>query len=309
MAAPLTTSARIALVGLGNMGSAIAERILAAKHPLSVFNRSPGRDDELVALGATRLGSLRSALAEADVVLTSLTDDDAVESAVCGPDGILSGARAGTVLVETSTISIAASERVAAAAAKRGVEYLRAPFSGNPVAIRSGNAAVFVSGPSATAEECRPLLEAIGPTVRYVGEDERARALKLALQVMIGGTAALLAEALVLGESAGLERKDLLEAIAASAVGSRFVEYKTGPLLADDYSATFTTAMMVKDVGLVQDLARATGAALPLTDELRALLESTCEHGHADEDFISLLLELQRRSAGVAAPAKGKESQ
>jgi 3-hydroxyisobutyrate dehydrogenase len=168
---------------------------------------------------------------------------------------------------------------------------------------------MFVSGPAATATSYQPLLEAITPTVRYVGEGERARVLKLVLQVMIGGTAALLAEALVLGESAGLEREDLLAAIAASVAGSRFVEYKTGPLLDDDYTATFTTAMMLKDVGLVQDLARTTGAALPLTDELRALLESTCEHGHAEKDFVSVLLELQRRSASVGTSTEGRGSE
>ena len=303
MAAPLE---RVSVVGLGHMGTAIAERVLAGTYPLLVFNRSPGRDSALVAAGAARLASLESALVEADISLTSLPDDEAVESVLCGPHGILAAARPGTVLVETSTISVAASEKVAGAAAEHDVHYLRAPISGNPAALRSGTATVFVSGRPDVVDACRPLLEQIAPTVRFVGEGERARVVKLVLQVMIGGTAGLLAEALVLGEGAGLERKTLLEAIGSSVVGSRFIEYKTGPLLHDDYSSTFTTAMMVKDVDLILDLADSGDAALPLTRELRALLESACEHGHADDDFSSLLVELKERSAGIETATKDR---
>jgi 3-hydroxyisobutyrate dehydrogenase-like beta-hydroxyacid dehydrogenase len=303
MAAPLE---RVSVVGLGHMGTAIAERVLAGTYPLLVFNRSPGRDSALVSAGAARLASLEAALVEADISLTSLPDDDAVESALCGPRGILAAARRGTVLVETSTISVAASEKVAEAAAEHDVHYLRAPISGNPAALRSGAAAVFVSGRPDVVDACRPLLEQIAPTVHYVGEGERARVIKLVLQVMIGGTAGLLAEALVLGEAAGLERKTLLEAIGSSVVGSRFIEYKTGPLLRDDYSSTFTTAMMTKDVELILDLADSGDAALPLTRELRAVLESASEHGHADDDFSSLLVELKERSAGIETATKDR---
>ena len=309
MAAPLTDVSpgrtRVAVVGLGHMGAAIAERILAAGYPLSVFNRSPGRDERLVAAGATRLGSAAAALAECDVCVTSLADDGAVADAIRGEHGVLAGARPGTALVETSTISVQASSEIADDADAAGVAYLRAPFSGNPAAIRSGAATLVVSGPAATEAALRPLLEAIVPTVRYAGEDEQARVLKLVLQVMIGGTAGLLAEALALGEAAGVERRALLETIRSSVAGSRFVEYKTAPLLADDYSATFTTAMAVKDFDLVLALAAATGSGLPLTQELRALLESACDHGHADKDFLSILLELKARSAGVGTATKG----
>lgn len=297
---------RVSVVGLGHMGTAIAERMLAGSYHVHVFNRSAGRDAALIERGALRLPSLDAALAEADVCLTSLTDDEAVENAVFGERAILSGARAGTVLIETSTVSVATSARVAVAAAEHGVHYLRAPISGNPAAIRTGKAAVFVSGRADMASAYRPLLKQIAPTVDYIGEGERARVLKLVLQVMIGGTAGLLAEALTLGEAAGLERKVLLEAIASSVAGSRFVEYKTEPLLRDDYSATFTTAMMVKDIDLVLALADSSETALPLMHELRSLLESACEHGHADNDFVSLLLELKGRSAAIGTTTKDR---
>lgn len=298
MAAPLAVS----VVGLGNMGTAIAERVLDAGYALSVFNRSPGRAAALLERGATGLASAMEALAGSDVCVTSLADDDAVDAAVCGPDGVLAGARPGTILVETSTISVAASERIEREAAAAEVHYLRTPVSGNPAAVRSGNAAIVVSGPTDVAARCEALLAAIAPTVRYVGEGDRARILKLVLQVVIGGTAELLAEALVLGEEAGVDRQTLLEVIGASVVGSRFVDYKTQPLLQDDYSATFTTSMLVKDVDLVLDLAHDTGVELPLTNELRTLLEDACADGHADQDFISLLLHLRERTDRARTP-------
>jgi len=286
-------AAQVALVGLGNMGSAVADRLLEAEHELLVHNRTPGRDDDLVARGARRLASAGDALAEADTCLLVLADDDAVEAVAAE---VLDRARPGTTLIEMSTISVAASARLSAAAAAHEVEYLRAPFSGNPTAVRGGTAAIFVSGPPDVAERAEPLLRSIAPTVRYVGEGERARALKLVLQILIGGTAELLAEAIVLGEAAGIDRRTLLDTIGASVVGSRFVEYKTEPLLRGDYSATFTTAMMRKDVDLVLDLAGDVGVELPVTVELRPLLDAACEAGHADEDFLSLALALEERS-------------
>ena len=293
-------AAPVALIGLGNMGLAVAERLLDADHRVLVYNRTAGRDDELLARGAARLDAPAAALQVADVCLLTLADDSAVEHVAAS---VFSGARGGTTLVEMSTISVAASARVADAAAACRVDYVRAPFSGNPTAVRSGKAVILASGERATVERVTPLLRAIAPTVHDVGDGERARALKLVLQIIIGGTAELLAEAIVLGEAAGLERRQLLEIVGASVVGSTFVTYKTEPLLRDDYSATFTTTMMRKDVDLVLDLARENEVELPLTGELRGVLDAACEHGYRDDDFISVVKELKERS-GARTPTR-----
>ena len=306
MAAPLTDRlGPVALIGLGNIGVAVAERLLDAGVELHGHNRTPGRDEELASRGAARLDTPGDALEVADVCLLSLADDGAVEAVALGDDGVLAGARPSTVLVDTSTISVAASTRVAEAASERAVGYLRAPFSGNPTALRAGNAVMFVSGPPHVVARCDPLLHAITPTVHEVGDGEQARVLKLALQIMIGGTAALLAEAVVLGESAGLERSTLLEVVNQSVVRSPFVEYKSEPLLRDDFTATFTTAMMRKDVDLVLDLARSANVELPVSEELRSLLDAACDDGHADQDFMSLVLELKERS-GARTPTRNR---
>jgi 3-hydroxyisobutyrate dehydrogenase-like beta-hydroxyacid dehydrogenase len=289
--------AQVAVVGLGKMGSPIAERILDAGYALSVYNRTASKAQPLVERGAARLAAAADALQAADVCLTMLADDGALESTAAE---ILGGARRGTTLVDMSTVSVAASERVARAAADAGVEYLRAPVSGNPGVVIAGNLTIVVSGPEEVARELDPLLRSIGPTIYYVGDGEAARVVKLALQVLIGGIAELLAEALVLGERAGVDRAKLLEVIGNSAVGSPFVKYKTEPLLRDDYSATFTTAMMLKDVDLVLELAASHGASLPLTRELRELLADAAATALADRDFMALYLRLSEREGAIA---------
>jgi 3-hydroxyisobutyrate dehydrogenase-like beta-hydroxyacid dehydrogenase len=293
------------MVGLGLMGSAIAERLLDAGVPLLVYNRTPAKAQPLVERGGTVLESASGALRHADVCVSMVADDEALEAVMLGEDGVLEGGRPGTSLIEMSTVSVEVSRRVAARAAEAGVTYLRAPVSGNPTVVRGGTLTIVVSGPSDAASELDGLLHAIGPTVFYVGEDERARVVKLALQVLVGGTVELLSESLVLGESAGVDRAKLLEVIGSSAVGSPLVGYKTEPLLRDDYSATFTTAMMLKDIDLVLALAADNGAPMPFTKQLRTLLESAAEGGYADQDFMALYPRL-REAAGSPLPTRSR---
>jgi 3-hydroxyisobutyrate dehydrogenase-like beta-hydroxyacid dehydrogenase len=276
------------------MGVPIAERILDAAFPLAVWNRTRSRAEPLVERGAAVLESAADALTSADVCITMLADDAALQAVA--PD-VLRAARPGTTLVDMSTVSVAASERIAERAAEADVAYLRSPVSGNPTVVRGGTLTLVVSGPEETAQRLDPLLRAIGPKVFYVGEGERARVVKLALQVLVGGITELLGEAAVLGEAAGVDRAKLLEVINASAVGSPLTGYKGDALLRDDYSATFTTAMMLKDVDLVLDLADERALVLPFTRHLRQLLERTIEGGHADEDFLALYLQLREAAA------------
>jgi 3-hydroxyisobutyrate dehydrogenase-like beta-hydroxyacid dehydrogenase len=282
------------LIGLGNMGAAFAERLLDAGYDLVVHNRSRGKADALADRGATVAGSPEELAARVDVVLTSLPDDDALESVTAAA---LPAARPGSVLADLSTVSPGASARVAALADDASVAYLRAPVSGNPSVVRAGNLSFIVSGPPAALERAEPVLRAIGPTIHVVGEGEQARVVKLAINLVVAGLAELMAEALVLAEASGVSRGALLETMADSAAGAPFVKYKTEPLLRDDYSATFTTRLMEKDVDLMLEAAEAAGVRLPLTEEMKGLLRSAVDAGHADEDFMALYPHL--RDAGV----------
>jgi 3-hydroxyisobutyrate dehydrogenase-like beta-hydroxyacid dehydrogenase len=287
----------VGLIGLGNMGSAFAERLLEAGYPLHVYNRTAAKAENLAAEGAVPADSAADLAGRVDVVLTSLADDSAFEAVAAE---VVAAARPGTVLVDMSTVSPVASARAASLAEAASVEYLRAPVSGNPKVVRAGNLSVVVSGPPEVLERVDGVIRAIGPTVQHVGEGEQARVVKLALNLMVAGLAELISEALVLGEAAGVARADLLDVMGNSAVGAPFVKYKTEPLLRDDYSATFTTALMEKDIDLALDAADQEGVDLPLAREMKSLLRGAIDAGYAEDDFIALFAHLRGGSRAEA---------
>jgi 3-hydroxyisobutyrate dehydrogenase-like beta-hydroxyacid dehydrogenase len=282
------------LIGLGNMGTAFAERLLDGGYDLLVYNRTAGKADPLAARGAAVADTVEELAERVDVVLTSLPNDEALESVA---EEVVGAMRPNGVLVDLSTVSPGASARVAGLAEEASVAYLRAPVSGNPTVVRSGNLSFIVSGPREALDRVEPVLKTIGPTVHYVGDAEQARIVKLALNLMIAGLAQLMSEALVLAEASDVSRQDLLETMGSSAVGAPFVKYKTEPLLHDDFSATFTTALMEKDIDLILDAAKQAGLELPVAQEMKSLLRATAQAGYADDDFMALYL--RQRSASL----------
>jgi 3-hydroxyisobutyrate dehydrogenase-like beta-hydroxyacid dehydrogenase len=207
----------------------------------------------------------------------------------------------GRFLIDMSTVSPESSSDVARAAASNGVRYLRAPVSGNPGVVRAGNLTIVASGEVADFAAMEPLLRDIGPHVYRAGTGEAARVVKLALNLMIAGTAELLAESITLAEAHGVDRGTFLEIAAASAVGSPFLKYKVGPLLAGDYTSTFSTRLMHKDLDLVLASAAAGGVPLPVSAVVQQLLQACISTGLGDLDFMALLIRLQR-DAGQKTP-------
>jgi 3-hydroxyisobutyrate dehydrogenase-like beta-hydroxyacid dehydrogenase len=275
------------------MGTAVAERLLGAGYRLVVFNRTAQRAEGLAEQGAEVAGTPAELLERADVLVTSLANDNALEAVAAE---VVPSARPGTVLIDLSTVSPTVSAKVAALAEDASVEYLRAPVSGNPSVVRAGNLSFMVSGSRETLERVEPILLAIGPTIHYVGEGEQARVVKLAINLMIAGLAQLMSEALVLGEAAGVSRETLLEVMGSSAAGAPFVKYKTEPLLRDDYSATFTTALMEKDIDLMLDAAEEAGLELPVASEMKRIVRAAIDAGYGDDDFMALYLYLRSAS-------------
>jgi 3-hydroxyisobutyrate dehydrogenase-like beta-hydroxyacid dehydrogenase len=275
------------------MGSAFAERLLDAGYDLVVHNRSRAKTEPLAARGATVAETAADLAAAVDIVLTSLSDDAAFESVAAS---VIGAARSGTVLVDLSTVSPGASARVATLAERASLLYLRAPVSGNPGVVRAGRLSFIVSGPPNALGRGEQVLRAIGPTIHVVGDAEQARVVKLAINLMIAGLAQLMSEALVLGEASGVSRAALLETMGDSAAGAPFVKYKTEPLLHDDYTATFTTNLMEKDIDLVLDAAEIAGVRLPLAREIKVLVRSAIEAGYGDDDFMALFVHLRNES-------------
>jgi 3-hydroxyisobutyrate dehydrogenase-like beta-hydroxyacid dehydrogenase len=289
---------QVAVLGLGKMGEAIARRLLNAGHALSVWNRTAVRSAGLAGAGARVLSTPREAWAAADVCVTMVLDDAALREVTMGRDGLLTSGGEGRVLVDMSTVSPATSRSLADAAAKAGIDYLRAPVSGNPSVVEAGNLGIMVSGDEEVFRRTEELLREIGPNVFYVGPGEEARVLKLALNLMIAGNAQLIAEALVLGEAHGLDRGRMLEVMGASAAGSPFVKYKTAALVQDDYAATFTGHAMWKDLSLALAAAHEVQAPLPVTATIQQLVEGCIGSGWGELDLMALLPRL-RREAGL----------
>jgi 3-hydroxyisobutyrate dehydrogenase-like beta-hydroxyacid dehydrogenase len=195
-----------------------------------------------------------------------------------------------------STVGADASQIVAGRLTEAGIGYLRAPVSGNPAVVRAGDLAILVSGELEDLERVRPVLEDIGRVVQHVGTGEASRIVKLALNIMIAGTAQLIAESVVLAESHGVDRRVLLDAMVSSAAGSPLVKYKRAALVERDYATTFSSTLMHKDLSLAVAAAEEHGVPLVLTSATRLMLQACMSTGLAELDFMALLINLQRQA-------------
>lgn len=283
----------IGVAGLGKMGSALARRLLAHGVTVVVWNRNPGPVQQLATEGALPATDLSDLWATATTVCTFLADDAAVDEVLLGEDGLLAAGDPGMTLVELSTVSPSVSARVADVARSRRIRYVRAPVSGNPGVLAAGRLSLIVSGDESDVEAARPVLELIGPTMTYVGPGEAARVVKLAVNVLLAGTAALLAEIVVLAEAWDIDRSVLITVLQRSAVGSPFIAYKAPSLMARDYDATFTLAMVLKDLGLARDAAESVSVPMPVAELVARESLEGCEEGLAALDFMALLPHLQ----------------
>ena len=288
----------VALAGLGQMGTAIAERLLDAGHELAVYNRTAEKCDDVVARGAVRVGAPCELWGQATAVVSMVADSAALEALTLDAGGLVCDAGRGGTLIEMSTVSPGSSARVAAAAAAAGIAYLRAPVSGNPAVVRAGNLGILVSGSHDAFTNAEPILGDIGPNLFYLGEGEAARVMKLGLNLMVAGITELLAECLCLGEAHGLDRAAMLQVVAGSAVGAPLVKYKSAALVADDYTSTFSSRLMRKDLDMALASAAEGGVPLPVTAVVQQLLQGCISSGMGDIDFAALLPRL-KREAGV----------
>jgi 3-hydroxyisobutyrate dehydrogenase len=285
---------KLGWVGVGKMGLPMASHLLAAGHAVAACDLVPALLQAAVARGARSAPTPAAAAREAEVVFSSIPDDRALLAVALSETGVLAGARPGTVYVDTSTVSAAASAEVAAAAAAKGVHYLRVTVSGNNKMAEGKALTIMASGERATYEKCRPLLGLFGPQQYYVGEAEQARTLKLAVNLMVYATIAGLAEALAIGRRGGVDWEQMLEVIAASAIGSPLLKAKSGALKVRDFSATFTCLQARKDLGLISGAAAASGVPAPVAEIAARLIEDCIAHGGGEEDYAAMIKAVER---------------
>ncbi len=283
---------KLGILGLGKMGSAFALNLLSKGHEVHVCNRSKERLRELVAKGAIAHPSPYELGKSVDVVVTSLTDQDVVESIVMGKDGALHGMKRGALWIEMSTIDPDASIRQADQAKKSGVDRLDAPV--NPDMAAQGHLSLLVGGDESVFEKNRELLNQLGSTVIYLGRPGSGHKMKLILNLHLGTIGVAFSEAFVLSQKLGFEPGVFVDAFNRTVQKNYFSEVK-GPLIAKgDYSPLFTVNMLLKDLTLAENQATRQKVALPAGSLVKQLFMTCVNQGLGEMDFSSVALTVQK---------------
>ena len=288
--------ARIGFVGLGNMGLPMALNLLKAGHQVDGFDLNAAAVETLAAAGGVRATSVKGAAARGDVVVTMLPAGEHVREIYLGSDGIVANANPGSLLIDSSTIDVETARVVAAAAQAKDLSMLDAPVSGGVAGAHAGTLTFMVGGSEAAFMRARPLLEAMGKTIVHAGGAGNGQAAKICNNMILGVSMIAVCEAFVLAEKLGLDAQKLFD-ISSKSSGQcwSLTNYcpVPGPVPASpanrDYQAGFTAAMMLKDLKLAQDAARAGGATTPLGAEATAVYERYCGRGGAPSDFSGII--------------------
>jgi len=288
---------KIGFIGLGHMGQPMATRLMEAGFPVTVWNRTKSKTAELASKGAKVAGSPKEAASDATVIVTMISDGPVLKAVCLGADGVLAGAKSGSVLIDMSTVDPESSAEVAKAADAKGVKMLRAPVSGSTVLASQGKLTILASGDKQAYDRCEPVFGAMGQKMFHVGKGDEARYIKLVLNMMVGTTCQMLAEALAFGEKAGINWDTMLDVIGASVVASPLVAYKIPPLKARDFKAAFTSAMMAKDFDLALAAGDRMGVPMPTIALVRQFLGVLKATGRGDLDFSALLQVMEEISA------------
>jgi 3-hydroxyisobutyrate dehydrogenase-like beta-hydroxyacid dehydrogenase len=279
----------------------MAARLLAAGVAVEAWNRTPGKLAALLSQGATQLAA--PGLGDAPVVFSMVLNDEALDSLWQADDGVLARVRPPAVWADCSTVSQQASQRAADAAAQSGTAFVCAPVMGNPAAVQAGNLIFAVSGPAPAITALEPLLGIIGRSWHAVGAAHEARVVKLCSNMILAMHAQALAEALVLGESHGIDRSALMSFINDSALGSAFTRHKTAAYVALDLAPAFTADGLRKDLRLALQLGAEREVPLALASAAEVVLSRLIASGLGESrDFASLIL-LAGRDAGLSIEA------
>jgi 3-hydroxyisobutyrate dehydrogenase len=290
--------ARLGWIGAGRMGSVLAQRLLEAGLDVAVYNRTRAKADPLAELGASVVDA-PAGLADRDIVFTMIGGSQDFEDVVLGEGGLLTRPDAApALLIDSSTISVAASERVRVAAEARGTDVLAAPVSGNPRVAAAGRLTMAVSGRREAFERALPYLEVLASGVTHVGEGDRARLVKICHNLMLGVVAQTLAEITVLAEKGGVSRADFLAFLNDSVMGSTFTRYKSPAYVNLDFTPTFTPPLLLKDFDLGFEAARDLDVPMPVAAAARECVQALAGSGCTDVDFAALI-ELQARVSGL----------
>jgi 3-hydroxyisobutyrate dehydrogenase len=282
----------IGFIGLGVMGKPMAGHLLKGGYHLVVHNRSRGPVDELVAAGATAAASPAEVARAATVVITMLPDTPDVERVLTGPDGVLSAIQKGAIVIDMSSISPVATERLAKAVAEKGASMLDAPVSGGEIGAINAALSIMVGGDAAVFERVRPLFELMGKTIVHQGGPGSGQHTKMVNQILIATGMIGVCEALLYGYRAGLDLPTVLESVSGGAAGSWSLSNYGPRMLAGDFEPGFFVEHFVKDMGIALSEARRMQLSVPGLALAEQLYVALVAQGGARKGTQALLLAL-----------------
>jgi 2-hydroxy-3-oxopropionate reductase len=297
---------RVGFIGLGLMGRPMALNLLKAGFELTVHSRSPGPVEELAAAGAAVTRSPREVAEASTAIITCLPDSPDVEAAVFGPAGVAEGAAPGSLFIDHSTIRPEAARRIAAGLAQRAVGALDAPVSGGDVGARAGTLAIMVGGEPGDFERARPIFEAVGKTVTYVGRAGAGQVAKACNQIMVAAQMVAMAELLLFAQKAGVAPGKVIDAIKGGAAQCWTLDVKPPRLFAGERRPGFKARMMHKDLAIVADTAQAYGMPLPMTSINLQLFEEMLRMGLGELDNSAVIGVLEAKSGERLEPSPAK---
>ncbi len=294
---------RLGFIGIGNMGSRIAKRLLEHGYQVIAYNRSREAAEALVKYGATVADSVAELAAETDVILSSLTNDDAVKSVYTDPEGVFAHMRRGSAIVEMSTVLPATSRELYDLSRKAGVKFLDSPVSGSTPSAEDGTLTLFCGGDEELFQAAQPIFSSIASQYFYLGGSGSGTAMKLVANTLLGVGMQAIAESVALGQKEGLDRHRLLEVLSHTAVIAPAHLGKLSRADRGDYSAQFAIRLMNKDFGLVLETAAATKVPMPAT--AAAFQINIAEFSESNEEDFSAVITLMERLARVGTAAAG----
>jgi 3-hydroxyisobutyrate dehydrogenase-like beta-hydroxyacid dehydrogenase len=293
----------ISYLGLGTMGSGMASNLLKAGYELTVWNRSAEKCKPFARKGARVADTPADTVRDAELVMYSLSNDQAVEEVVFGGQGILGGIKAGQIAMDMSTVLPATSLREQEAYAKRGADFLDAPVFGSKKESTDGKLWIMAAGNKASFEKVKPVLEQLGQTVHYFGKNGNAAAMKLVGNLIVALEMEALAEGLVFAQKAGLDLNTVMEVLKVADFRSPLIASNGQNILKRDFSTSFALKLMLKDAGLIEKFAKSLESPIPALRVVEKNLESAVALGFEKENASAVIKALEKE-AGVEVKAR-----
>ena len=284
----------IGFIGMGHMGSQMAPRLIAAGYHLTTYDRT--REKAEAIQGDAVAGTPKEAAATSDVVISIVTDDSALDEVMSGANGVLAGTRAGSIIIDMSTVSPGASRRLYKAAQEKGVAMIDAAVSGSVPQVEQGSLVIFVGGEQETYQRCKPILDILGHNSFYMGPSGMGTTMKLVVNTLLGLGMQALAEAIALGEKAGIEKDLLLDVLGQTAVLTGGQKSKLANVKREQYPTQFALSLQHKDLRLILSEAAEVSVPMPATAVAEQMYTAALAK-EMDEDF-SIMIKFMRELAG-----------